>query len=76
MEYQAERGSMSNEPTKVTDRWNIGKSNLVQNVVFLLLCLTVSHLFQLNLALGSAMVHTTYTWMVVGQKAIEARVIA
>ena len=28
---------------------------------------------QLNLSLGSAMVHTTYTWMVVGQKAIEAK---
>ena len=32
---------MSNEPTKDTDRWNIGKSNIVQNVAFLLLCLTV-----------------------------------
>ncbi len=39
---------MSNEPTKDTDRWNIGKSNLVLNTVFLLLCLTVSHLFNLT----------------------------
>ncbi len=39
---------MSNEPPKATDRWNIGKSNLVHNVVFLLLCLTVSHLFNLT----------------------------
>ena len=28
---------------------------------------------QLNLSLGSAMVPTAYTWMVVGQKAIEAK---
>ena len=39
---------MSNEPTKDTDRWNIGKSNIVQNVAFLLLCLTVSNLFNLR----------------------------
>ena len=26
---------MSNEPTKDTDRWNIGKSNIVQNVAVL-----------------------------------------
>jgi hypothetical protein len=39
---------MSNEPTKDTDRWNIGKSNIVQNVAFLLLCLTVSNLFNLT----------------------------
>ena len=39
---------MSYEPTKETDRWNIGKSNIVQNVAFLLLCLTVSNLFNLT----------------------------
>ena len=39
---------MSNEPTKVTDRWKIGKSNLLYNVVYLLVALTVSHLFNLT----------------------------
>ena len=39
---------MSNEPTKVTDRWKIGKSNLLYNLVYLLVALTVSHLFNLT----------------------------
>ena len=39
---------MSNEPTKVTDRWKIGKSNLLYNLVYLLAALTVSHLFNLT----------------------------
>jgi len=39
---------MSNEPTKVTDRWSIGKSNLLYNLVYLLVALTVSHLFKLT----------------------------
>ena len=39
---------MTNEPTKVTDRWKIGKSNLLYNLVYLLVALTVSHLFNLT----------------------------
>ena len=43
---------MSNEPTKVTDRWNIGKSklksDLLYNLVYLLVALTVSYLFNLT----------------------------
>jgi len=39
---------MSNDPTKPTDRWDIGKSNLLYNLAFLLLVLTVSHLFNLT----------------------------
>jgi hypothetical protein len=39
---------MSNEPAKVTDRWNIGKSNLLYNLVYLLVALTVSNLFNLT----------------------------
>jgi len=43
---------MSNEPTKVTDRWNIGKSkfksDLLYNLVYLLVVLTVSYLFNLT----------------------------
>ena len=39
---------MSNDPTKATDRWNIGKSNLLYNLVYLLVALTVSHLFNLT----------------------------
>ena len=38
---------MSNDPTKPTDRWDIGKSNLLYNLAFLLLVMTVSHLFDL-----------------------------
>ena len=38
---------MSNDPTKATGRWDIGKSNLLYNLVFLLLAMTVSHLFKL-----------------------------
>jgi hypothetical protein len=39
---------MSNDPTKPTDRWDIGKSNLLYNLAFLLLVMTVSHLFDLS----------------------------
>ena len=39
---------MSNEPTKDTDRWKIGKSNLLYNLVYLLVALTVSYLFNLT----------------------------
>ena len=43
---------MSNEPTKMTDRWNIGKSklksDLLYNLVYLLVALTVSYLFNLT----------------------------
>ena len=39
---------MSNDPTKPTERWDIGKSNLLYNLAFLLLVLTVSHLFNLT----------------------------
>jgi positive regulator of sigma E activity len=38
---------MSSDPTKATGRWDIGKSNLLYNLVFLLLVMTVSHLFKL-----------------------------
>ena len=39
---------MSNDPTKATDRWNIGRSNLLYNLVYLLVALTVSYLFNLT----------------------------
>jgi len=39
---------MSNDPTKATDRWNIGGSNLLYNLVYLLVALTVSYLFNLT----------------------------
>jgi len=39
---------MSNDPTKAAGRWDIGKSNLLYNLVYLLVALTVSHLFNLT----------------------------
>ena len=39
---------MSNDPTKETGRWNIGRSNLLYNLVYLLVALTVSYLFNLT----------------------------
>ena len=39
---------MSNDPTKAADRWNIGRSNLLYNLVYLLVALTVSYLFNLT----------------------------
>ena len=39
---------MSSDPTKAADRWNIGRSNLLYNLVYLLAALTVSYLFNLT----------------------------
>jgi len=39
---------MSSDPTKETGRWNIGRSNLLYNLVYLLVALTVSYLFNLT----------------------------
>jgi positive regulator of sigma E activity len=39
---------MSNDPTKAAGRWDIGKSNLLYNLVYLLVALTVSYLFNLT----------------------------
>ena len=63
---------MSNDPTKPTDRWDIGKSNLLYNLAFLLLVLTVSHLFNLTFLSAVLWCFPLIPCMVLGQKVFEA----
>ena len=63
---------MSNDPTKPTDRWDIGKSNLLYNLAVLTAGPDSKSSIQLNFSFSSAMVLSAYTCMVLGQKVFEA----
>ena len=63
---------MSNDPTKATGRWDIGKSNLLIQLSVLTAGPDSKSSIRPSFSFSSAMVLTAYTCMVVGQKAIEA----
>jgi len=46
--HQPKRDSMSKEPTRLTDHWNMGRANLLYNLVYFLVALAVSYLFNLT----------------------------